>query len=119
MSNVSVEQHDHQLVVAVSPREGLDVLVAVRADVEQREIGDAINDAAMEVRHTRALSSVDGSERIDDVAPDHPVAVADGGGVSMSEAFDRARDAETLDDARYWSDVALRKWVVENTEDGR
>ena len=118
-SGIRVEQHAHQLVVAVTPRIGLDVIVAARGDVEHADIANALDEATKEVRHVRALSSVDGSERIDEVDPDgRALTVADGGTDAVRDAFEKAAVADSFDEARYWSNVALQRWLVAEEDGG-
>jgi len=52
---IRVESHGQQLVIACSPRDGLDVIVAARPNVAHSEIAAALEDVGSEVQHTRAL----------------------------------------------------------------
>lgn len=111
---IRIEQHERQLLVAVAPRDGLDILVSASANVAHSEIQAALEDASKEVRHTRALSCVDGFDRIDQIAPwDETVpVVVDGGEDPVLEAFEKAAAAQSFNEARYWSNVALQRYLL-------
>lgn len=112
LDDIRVEQHRDQLIIAVAPREGLNVLVSAAGNVAHAEIQAALDDAEKEVRHTRALSCVDGFDRIDEIDPWDAAVAADGGEDPVLEAFEEAANADSLKQARYWNNVARKRYLA-------